>query len=411
MMNSDNEKEGVHVMHKYNRILLKDMKVYSGEKTFDRGYIKIINGRIIEVAAVDQLVNEEDFHIISVPGEYCAIPGMIDIHIHGSGGADTMDGTIEALNTLSSSLPAEGTTSFLATTITQSKELLDKALLNLGNYIPLHQQEGHAEILGVHLEGPFINHEMAGAQPEEHIIEPDIELFNHWQHLAKGTIRLITLAPEVAGGLELIHYLKENGVIISIGHSNATYDEMDAAISTGANQVTHLFNQMRGLHHREPGVVGAAFIRDELFVELIVDGIHVSPKMVKLTYQQVTDKRLIVITDAMRAKGLSEGSYDLGGQAVTVKNGKAILSDGSLAGSVLNMGTAFRNILAFTGCTIENAVKMTSENPAKEIGVFDQKGSITVGKDADIVLLDENLEVVMTFCKGIIAFQKGEKNE
>lgn len=335
---------------------------------------------------------------------------MIDIHIHGADGADSMDGTCGALDTISAALTKEGTTSFLATTMTQDKSLIEEAIQNAGDYITHFQKEGHAEVLGIHLEGPFINKDMAGAQPIHHIIEPDVSLFKRWQDHSQQTIKLVTMAPEAKGGMELIRYLNENGVVVSIGHSNANYEEIDQAIEAGAKQVTHLFNQMRGLHHREPGIVGATFLRDELRAEIIVDGIHIRPEIVKLAFQQVTDQRLILITDAMRAKSMKNGVYDLGGQEVTVADGKATLKRGTLAGSVLKMGNAFKNILAFTGCTIESAIKMVSENPAKELGLFERLGSISTGKDADMVILDGNLDVFMTICKGKIAFKKGEIN-
>lgn len=391
-------------------ILLRNIKIYAENATYNSGYIKIKNGKIIEIGENSKLTEEENYKEIPLPGNYSVIPGMIDIHIHGADGADSMDGTCGALDTISAALTKEGTTSFLATTMTQDKSLIEEAIQNAGDYITHFQKEGHAEVLGIHLEGPFINKDMAGAQPIHHIIEPDVSLFKRWQDHSQQTIKLVTMAPEAKGGMELIRYLNENGVVVSIGHSNANYEEIDQAIEAGAKQVTHLFNQMRGLHHREPGIVGATFLRDELRAEIIVDGIHIRPEIVKLAFQQVTDQRLILITDAMRAKSMKNGVYDLGGQEVTVADGKATLKRGTLAGSVLKMGNAFKNILAFTGCTIESAIKMVSENPAKELGLFERLGSISTGKDADMVILDGNLDVFMTICKGKIAFKKGEIN-
>ncbi len=391
-------------------ILLRNIKIYSENTTYDSGYIKIKNGKIIEIGENNKLIDVENYVEVPLPANYSVIPGMIDIHIHGADGADTMDGTSMALDTISCALIKEGTTSFLATTMTQELPLIEGAIENVADYITLGPKEGHAEVLGIHLEGPFINKDMAGAQPIHHIIDPDVSLFKYWQERCRGAIKLVTVAPEAEGGLELIRYLDGNGVVVSIGHSNATYEEIDKAINAGAKQVTHLFNQMSGLHHRKPGIVGAAFLRDELRAEMIVDGVHVRPEIVKIAFQQITDQRLILITDAMRAKCMKNGVYDLGGQEVSVADGKATLKDGTLAGSVLKMGNAFKNILGFTGCTIESAIKMASENPAKQLGLFDRLGSISNGKDADIVILDENLDVFMTICKGKIAFKKGENN-
>ncbi len=287
----------------------------------------------------------------------------------------------------------------------------EKALHNTGTYIQNPQTQGFAEVLGIHLEGPFIHENKAGAQPVKHILPPNITTFKRWQEISSNQIKLVSLAPELTGGIDLIKYLKQQNVISSIAHSQATYDEVVHAIQHGTSHVTHLFNQMTGLHHREPGIVGAAFLRDELMVELISDGIHIRPEIVKLAYKQLSDDRMILITDSMRAKWLENGKYDLGGQLVTVTDGKALLEEDTLAGSVLKMIDAFKNIQLYTGCSIISAIKMTSENPAKQLNMFDRKGSISTGKDADLVILDEKMDVFMTICKGKIAYTKQEENE
>ncbi|MDQ0219881.1 N-acetylglucosamine-6-phosphate deacetylase [Peribacillus cavernae] len=388
------------------KILLKNISIYTENMIIDNGFIKVEDGKIKEVGSINQLSNQEQYENFALPAHFKVIPGFIDVHIHGVNGADTMDASKEALETMSTALPEEGTTSFLATTITQESEAIEQALLNASRYIEDRQSPGKAEILGVHLEGPFVNPKKAGAQPVEYIVEPNLETFIKWQQLSKNTIKLVTLAPEQPGGLQLIQYLKKNGVIASIGHSDATYEKVSEAIAAGATHVTHLFNQMTGLHHREPGVAGAALLRAELKAEIIADGVHVRPEMVNLVYKQKGQHGLILITDAMRAKCLNNGTYDLGGQDVTVKDGKAVLRDGTLAGSILKMGQAVKNIVAYTDCTLESAIKMGSVNPAKQLNVFDRKGSIAAGKDADLVIFDENHDVVMTFCKGMLAFSK-----
>ncbi|MCM3570903.1 N-acetylglucosamine-6-phosphate deacetylase [Neobacillus mesonae] len=389
--------------------LLKGIEVYSEGKVIKNGYIKIQDQKILELGSIDELINEEECETIAVPSHFKAVPGFIDVHIHGVNGSDVMDGTEEALTTMAATLPREGTTSFLATTMTQEKEQIEKALQNAGQYIQQQPSHGQAEILGIHLEGPFVNKNRAGAQPIQHIIDPDLSLFKKWQDLAKETIKLVTLAPEQPGGLEMISYLKENGVIASLGHTDATYEEVIAAIEAGANHLTHLYNQMRGLHHREPGVVGAAFLREELVAELIADGVHVRPEMIDLAYKLKQKEGLILITDSMRAKCLKNGLYDLGGQQVTVKDGKALLHDDTLAGSILKLGDAVKNVLTYTGCTLEEVIEMTSANAAKQLNVYDRKGSLKAGKDADIVLLDDDFNVQMTFCRGTLVFNKEEK--
>jgi N-acetylglucosamine-6-phosphate deacetylase len=387
--------------------IIRNQKIYAQNKVIDNGFIKIESGTISEVGEMTSLKNDEGFTGISLPKNTSVIPGMIDVHIHGVNGADIMDATSEALDTMTVSLPKEGTTSFLATTMTESKENIEKALVNTGNYIDRHQKTGRAEILGIHLEGPFINSGKAGAQPLHHIAVPCVDTFESWQATSGNHIKLVTLAPEMDKEHSLIQHLKQQGIIASAGHSNASYDEMGEAIDKGVSHVTHLFNQMSGFHHREPGIVGAAFNRGEVMVELIADGIHVRPEAVDIAFQQITGDRMILITDSMRAKCLKNGQYDLGGQMVTVKDGMAMLDEDTLAGSVLEMKSAFKNIQKFTGCPIEEAIKITSENPAKQLGVFNRKGSITWGKDADLVILDDQLNVFMTICKGEIAYERG----
>ena len=326
-------------------ILLKGMQIYAEDQLIKNGYLKLENQKIAQYGSIETLTSIEKFFVIEVPSSFKAVPGFIDVHIHGINGADVMDSTYDALNTMAQTLPKEGTTSFLATTITQSVHAIEKSLMNAGNYITQPQESGKAEILGIHLEGPFVNKDRAGAQPAEFIIDPNIELFKRWNILAKNTIKLVTLAPERPGGLEMVKYLKKNGIIASIGHSDATYHEAVEAIKAGANHVTHLFNGMRGLHHREPGVVGAALLHEELLAEIIVDGIHIVPEMVKLAYQQKGKQGIILITDSMRAKCLKNGVYDLGGQAITVSDEKALLDGGTLAGSILKFSDGVKNML------------------------------------------------------------------
>jgi N-acetylglucosamine-6-phosphate deacetylase len=371
-------------------------------------YIYSENGKIQELGPITAMPSRfNQIDTIEIPREQTVVPGFIDVHIHGAAGADTMDATTEALTTMAKALPAEGTTSFLATTITQKHENIEKALINAANYVSEQNQSGKAEVLGVHLEGPFINVKRAGAQPKEHIINPNIELFKEWQDLAKGTIKLVTVAPELENGIEFVRHLNDTGVIASIGHSDAIYEEVEKAVQAGAKQVTHLFNGMRGLHHREPGVAGSALLFKELMVELIADGIHVRPEVMKLVIDSKGTDGMILITDAMRAKCLKNGIYDLGGQDVSVADGKALLADGTLAGSILKMNDSVKNTFEAAKLSMLEAVKMASVNPAKQLKVYDRKGSITEGKDADLTILSDSFQVELTICRGKIAFNRG----
>ena len=385
--------------------MLFNASVLTQEGMIEKGFILIKDGKIAETGPLSSLPQHQA-EVIDLPEDSIIVPGFIDVHIHGAGGADTMDATTEALTTMASILPEEGTTSFLATTITQDQKAIRKALENAAEYIEHHNQPGKAEVLGLHLEGPFINESRKGAQPAQHIITPDIEQFMRMQEASGNNIRLVTLAPEKENGNKLIAYLAENGVIASVGHSDATYGQMAEAVKAGASHVTHLFNGMRGMHHRDPGVAGAALLFDELKIEMITDGIHVVPEMVDLSIRAKGTDGVILITDSMRAKCLKSGTYDLGGQEVSVADGKALLADGTLAGSILKMKDALKNMIEFTGISLEEAVKLASENPARQLKVFDRKGSIASGKDADLVVLDRNYEVVMSFCRGVSSYTR-----
>lgn len=334
---------------------------------------------------------------IDCTGYYC-LPGFIDMHIHGADGVDTMDATAASLHQFAAALVAEGTTSFLATTMTQSEDAIAAALQNIAAF---QQGEGEANLVGVHLEGPFISAQCAGAQPIEHIQPPSIEKYQQWHEMSGNQIKQITMAPEQ--GIELVSYAKELGVVVSIGHSNATAKETQAAVVQGVTQGTHLYNQMRAMHHREPGVVGTVLLEKDVYVEMIVDFIHIHPEMVDLAYRLKGPDKIILITDAMRAKGLAYGKYDLGGQEVTVTENGAQLANGALAGSVLKMNDALRNMRQATGAAWQELVQMSSFNAATQLKLS-QKGYIEVGKDADLVIVDENLQVKYTIVNGKIVY-------
>ncbi|MGH2318694.1 N-acetylglucosamine-6-phosphate deacetylase [Planococcus sp. SE5232] len=381
-------------------ILISGITIADAVEESFTGDILVEGGKISRAA--ETIEAHADLHVDATGKNWMAFPGFIDVHIHGAAGHDAMDATPEALNGLAGALPKEGTTSFLATTMTQTDKAISAALENIREF---QAQEGQAEMLGVHLEGPFISDKRAGAQPIEHIAEPSYPLFRKWQKLSGDQIRLVTLAPETANGLSFIKSLADEGVVASIGHSDGTLEEVQAAVRSGASHVTHLYNQMSPFHHRNPGVVGAALTEDGLSVEVIADFIHSHPTSVELAFRQKGAERLILITDAMRAKGLAPGVYDLGGQDVQVTQKDARLADGTLAGSILTMETAAKNIQSITGCSLNELVAMTSANAAKELG-FANKGRLQAGADADVTILDDNFNVQMTICRGTIAYTK-----
>lgn len=384
-------------------ILIQDITIYTEDEKIENGFLLLREGKIVEISKHPILLDQNSEECLRIDGEgLIAIPGFIDGHIHGAAGADTMDASEEALDTIATCLPKEGTTSFLATTMTQSNENIEKALGNIACY---ENKAGNSEVIGIHLEGPFINEEKKGAQPAEFIKTPNVELFKRWQEVAGGKIKTITVAPECDTG-NFISYLAENGHNVSAGHSSATFEEIKKGVAQGVHQLTHLCNAMTGVHHRDIGAVGAAFLFEDVKAEIIADEIHISKEMLQIIYNNIGSERLLMITDAMRAKSLPDGAYELGGQPVTVLNGQATLEDGTLAGSILKMDEAAKNMLKLNGVTIRDIIKMSAENPAKQINIFDQKGSITVGKDADILLVDKNLAIKYTICRGIIAYEE-----
>ncbi|MBB6451726.1 N-acetylglucosamine-6-phosphate deacetylase [Salirhabdus euzebyi] len=383
-------------------MIIQNVHLYLPDKTI-KGSILIEKGKI---KAIGEALPTDHTQVMDGKGLHL-IPGFIDAHIHGANGADMMDGTMDALDTMSRILPAEGTTAYLPTTITNPLSAIEQSLETVSEYVEQgFNKPGQAEIVGVHLEGPFIEKTKAGAQPKEDIVQPNIETFKQLQQKASGLIKTVTLAPELDANGKLMTYLKENGVTVSAGHTNATYEDIQFAYDKGLTQLTHLCNAMTGLHHREVGVVGAAMLIEGLRSELIVDGIHVNKNMVRILFQQLGPERIMLITDAMRAKCLDNGHYTLGGQSVRVKDQMATLGDGTLAGSVLRMIDGAQHMMGFAGATIRDVIKMASENPANQIGIYDRKGSIEINKDADLLLVDENLNLFSTWCRGELSYVK-----
>jgi len=373
----------------------------------------LVNGKVIivEKGRIKEIVNKEELSTATLTGaeviegkDKYIVPGYIDIHVHGGGGSDVMDGDYEAINQIAISHSHFGTTSFLPTTMTTSKDKIIRSLRSICGAVK--KGTAGAEILGIHMEGPYINPEKKGAQKEDEVKKISIEDFLKFNQASGNLIRLVTIAPEIPGALNFIEYLDKQEIITSVGHSNATYAQVQAGIQAGLSHVSHTFNAMRGLHHREPGVVGAALISPELAVEVIADGIHIHPIVLKILTKIKESEKVVLITDAMRAAGLKEGTYDLGGQEVIVTKGQARLKDGTLAGSVLTMDKAVRTMVNKIGIQLPKAIQMASYNPAKSIGIDDKKGSLEPGKDADIVILNKNLETELTIVTGKIVYRR-----
>lgn len=388
-------------------LLLSGISIVTENEVIKNGYVGVKDGKISAVST--ERPKEQYAKEIQGPKDAVLLPGMIDIHIHGGYGADTMDASFSALDAMSSRLPEEGTTSFLATTITQEHGQISQALVNARDWKSAEESSSlGAELIGIHLEGPFVSPKRAGAQPKEWIRPSDLALFKKWQQEAGGLIKIVTLAPEEDQQFELIRYLKDESIIASMGHTDADSALLLEAFEAGASHMTHLYNAMSPFHHREPGVIGTALAHEGYVTELIADGIHSHPLAAKLAFLAKGSSKLILITDSMRAKGLKDGVYEFGGQSVTVKGKTALLPDGTLAGSILKMNEGARHMRAFTNCSWTDIANITSANAAKQLGIFDRKGSITEGKDADLVIVSSECEVLLTVCRGNIAFKSKE---
>jgi N-acetylglucosamine-6-phosphate deacetylase len=367
------------------KILLDDQFIEDKVLLFDHQIIGIADSADVEEA-----------DIIDADGAYVSA-GFIDMHLHGNGGADVMDATPEALETISSSLLQTGSTSFLATTMTMSSQDIDNALQN----IQLHAGKvTGANILGIHLEGPFINASRHGAQDKTYVQKANLSLIENYMQ----EIKMITLAPEIEGGESFIKQLTKEypDIILSIGHSNATYEETQESFTWGVSHATHLFNAMNPYHHREPGIIGAVFDA-EVTCDIIADLVHTHPSTLELA-QKIKKERLLLITDAMRAGCMKCGTYDLGGRKVEVHEGKALLEDGTLAGSVLKMNEALANMYQHTSMNRIEVINSATKIPAHRLGV--KKGELKEGYDADIVIFDEKFSIISTIVDGQVKYRR-----
>jgi N-acetylglucosamine-6-phosphate deacetylase len=381
--------------------------VVTAERLWDGASLQQHPVLIMEDGKIDSIATREsssfpaNTKVLDFPGATLG-PGFFDVHIHGVAGHDVMEATPEALETIGTFLASRGTSSYLATTVTSSLDATLRALDGLANEIAKLPQPGRARPLGIHLEGPFLSHEKRGVQPAEHLLPPSIATFDRLIEAGHGHVRLMTLAPELPGAVELAAHATERGIRISVGHSNATAAETRAAIAAGAVSATHTFNAMRALDHREPGILGTVLTTDALFSELICDGIHTDPEIVRLWWRAKGPERAILVTDAMAAAGMPDGEYQLGGFPVQVKGGKAT-ARGVLAGSVLTLDRALANFVKFTGATIEQGLGLLSTNPAAMTGLGHRAGAVAPGKAANLVAIDAGGRLVGSIIGGILA--------
>jgi N-acetylglucosamine-6-phosphate deacetylase len=378
-------------------------RLWDGARFLDRPFIVVEDGGI---ASIGSRVSDESPDVASVvdfAGATLA-PAFFDVHIHGAAGHDVMEATPLALIAIGTFLASRGTGNFLATTVTAPLDRTLKSLAGLAKLISTASDDGVAKPIGIHLEGPFLSHAKRGVHPPGLLLAPDLKVFDRMFEAAEGHVRLMTLAPELPGAAELAAHATERGVRVSMGHSNATAAETRAVIAAGATSATHTFNAMRPIDHREPGILGVVLTTDELFAELICDGIHTAPEMVRLWWKTKGQDRGILITDAMSATGMPDGQYDLGGLSVQVADGKAMM-DGVLAGSVLTLDRALKNFLGFTGATVEQGLRLLTTNPAAMTGISGNVGRIAVAQSADFVALDAKGKLVGSIVNGNVAYR------
>lgn len=373
------------------------------DQVVENGLVRIEGAKIIDVWDLEagRRPEGQDERATTRVDGYIA-PGFIDVHVHGGGGADFMDGDPEAVATITATHARYGTTGLLATTLTAPEEAIIRSI----RAAKVAPKRG-ARVLGFHIEGPFINVKMKGAQDERYVRPATVPELD--RILAEGSPDHrwhFTVAPEVDGMLDAIGHLSGRGVVVSAGHTECNYAQLEAATHAGISHVTHLYNAMRGLHHREPGTVGGALTLPGMTVELIADGIHVHPASLRVAAAARGYERVLLVTDAMEAAGMPDGEYMLGELRAFVKNGAARLEDGTLAGSVLTMAGAVRNMVNMAGVPLATAVAMASINPARKHGLAGRKGAVAPGLDADIVLLDKQLQVLETIVEGETAFSQ-----
>lgn len=368
-------------------MLIKNGYVFTENATFEKRDVSIENEYITEI------IDNNDTQKIDADGLY-VIPGLIDTHFHGCVGYDFCDGTTEAIQAMADYEADHGITSIAPATMTLADDILERVFECAASY----ESNSGAMLMGIHMEGPYLSLAKKGAQNGQYLKKPDICHFLRMNSIAKGLIKIVSIAPEEDGALSFISELKDK-VVISVAHTTADYQIAQTAFEYGASHVTHLYNAMIPMTHRSPGVIGAAFDDGYCKVEVISDGIHINPTVIRATYKLFGDDRIILVSDSMMATGLSDGDYSLGGQPVKVTGNLATLADGTIAGSASNLLECMRRAASF-GIPLTSAVKCATVNPAKEIGVYDKVGSITPGKYANIVLLDKDLKLVSVILKG-----------
>ncbi|MBU5312083.1 N-acetylglucosamine-6-phosphate deacetylase [Tissierella carlieri] len=378
------------------RTLIRNINLINPYEIFFGYGVVVEQDKIVEINIEDNIKIENIDLVIDGKGNFLA-PGFVDIHNHGNMGFDIMDSTENAIDNIGRFHLKNGVTSYLGTVITSSYENMSNAIRNLANY---KNKKELSQLIGVHLEGPFFSLDKKGAQPGKYIKNPNKEEIREIFNISNGRLKMVSIAPETSGALDIISYLKSKDIIVALAHSNASFEETQIGINYGATVATHLYNGMREFNHREPGIIGAALLDERVYCEIIYDRIHLHDAAVKIAVRMKGVDKIVLVSDSMMAAGLSDGDYELGGQKVIVKNSTARLETGSLAGSTLNLRDAVYNMIYYLDIPINDAIRMASLSPAKAIGINGHKGSIEIGKDADMILIDKDINVLGTMVMG-----------
>jgi len=380
-------------------LLITDCRLYDAADTATTSCVLVRDGKITRIGRPGKNVKADK--VLDAQGRILA-PGLIDVHIQGAGGADVLDATPEALATISRTCARFGVTSFLATTVYrpgQDNRHLEVAAECTGRDL------GGARLLGVHLEGPFISFEKKGMILSTCIMEPSLIALGDIYALLGDSLRMMTIAPELPGSPDIIRALADRKTIPSLGHSSATYDQAMQGFDAGITHVTHLFNAMPSLHHRDPGPLAAIFERPDVTCQVITDGVHIHPSVVRLAYHALGPRRFVTITDGMQAMGLPDGPYVYNGIEYEAKDGAARYKNGTLIGTALGLNQMLARLVRFTGCPLTTAIKTVTRNAAEILAMADAKGAISNGKDADLVVLDNDLAVHATIAGGRIVYE------
>ncbi len=379
-------------------------KIITPFKIVKNGILTTKGNKIYQIGTKDNIKLSSKIKIVDVKGKYIT-PGFIDLLVHGgAGGYGFSDESDKSIKKISQYFLEHGSTSLLASLHAKPKERLLDDLRRVSRYIKNNPQ---SNIVGIHMEGPYLNSTLKGAMNEEYLWKPTVKSFREMWEASDKQIKMMTIAPELDGALDVIREASYCGVVCSIGHSTATYEQVDLAIDRGAAHITHMFNAMPPINHRKPGVAVAAMLRDELKVELIADTYHVHPATMEFLIKAKSPKGIILITDSIRVGGMHEGEEtQFSDQKVTLKGNKAVMDDGTIAGSTLTLNKAVKNLVKTTGTKLKDAVRMATVNPAKVIG--SKKGILTSGKPADFVVLDKKFNVEMTIMNGVIRYNKNK---